>query len=104
MVVAEIGAHVDGVANAAKGQGSADAKLIGKGTSEEADDGKGRVQGRVCAIVCGGIQLAAAAHAVESIEHAGTHEADEGDNDELSRGRSEPGQLEAGDGEATVFP
>lgn len=90
MVVAKKGAHVDGVANATKGQGGADAQLVGEGAGEEADDGEGRVESGVGVVVCGRVQLAAAAHSVDGIEHARAHEAHEGDDEQLDRGRGIP--------------
>lgn len=41
VVVAKIRSNVDRVADAAKGEGGADAKLVGKGAGKEAHDGKG---------------------------------------------------------------
>ena len=104
MVVTEVRSHIDGVADAAKGQSSADSELVGKGAGEEADNSKGRVQSRVGAVVGGWVQLASAAHAVQSVKHARAHEADEGDDDELDRWRGKPWQLEARDGDAPVHP
>lgn len=104
VVVGEIRGNIDRVADSTKGQSSADSKLVGEGAGEETNDRKGRVQGGVGAVVCSGIKLAAAAHAVEGIEHTRAQEADEGDNDELNWGRGIPGQLVAQDGEALVLP
>ena len=104
VVVGQVRRHINGIANTANGQSSADAELVGEGSGEKANNGEGRVQSRVCAIVCGRIELASAAHAVESIEHTRAHEAHDGDNDQLDRRGCEPWQFEAQDSEALVLP
>lgn len=92
VVVAEEGADVDRVADATKGEGSADAQLVGEGSCEETYDGEGRVESRVGVVVCGGVHLASTAHAVDGVEHAGAQEADKGNDDQLDGRRSIPGK------------
>lgn len=104
MVVRKVRGHIDGIADSAKGQGSADSKLIGKRAGEKSNDRKSRVQGCVGFVVCGRIQLAAATHAIERIEHARAHEADERDNDQLDWRRGVPWQSVAKNGDALVLP
>lgn len=104
MVVRQVGCHVDGITNTAKRQGSADTELVGEGSREKADDGEGRVQGRVRFVVCSGVELTTAAHAVKRVEHARAQEADKGYDDQLHRGRGEPGHLAAEERDGLVLP
>lgn len=90
MVVAEEGTDVDGIADAAKGKGGADAQLVGEGASEESNNGEGRVQGGVGVVVRGRVHLATAAHAVDGVEHARTHEAHKGNDEQLDGRRGIP--------------
>lgn len=54
--------------------------------SKEGSDGKGRVERRVGIGTGGGVDLASAAETVEGVEEAGTHEADEAEEDDLGVG------------------
>jgi hypothetical protein len=104
VVVAEIGSHIDGIANTAKGQGCADTELIGEGSSEKANNSEGRIHSRVGAVVCGRIELTSSTHTVQGIVHAWAHEADEGHDEQLHWRRCEPGHFVTEDGEAPVLP
>ena len=54
--------------------------------SKEGSDSKGRVECRVGIGTGGGVDLASAAETVEGVEEAGTHEADEAEEDDLGVG------------------
>jgi hypothetical protein len=70
----------------------ADAQLVGEGAGEETHDGEGRVQGRVCVVVGGCVQLATATHSVDGVEHARAHEAHKGHDEQLHGRRRIPGK------------
>lgn len=56
-------------------------------------------------VVCqSGIDLPPSTKTAKRVEHAGAHEADEGDHQQLDPGRRIPGQLVAEDAESLVFP
>ena len=104
MIVGQETGDVDAVSDTSKAQGELHAHAIDNCSGKEAHDTKGAVKGDVGLVGYCGIDLASCTDAVDSVEHAGTEEADEGNEDELGHGRSVPGELERTQLPAFVHP
>lgn len=85
-------------------QGQLKADPVGDGAGEETDNGKSTVQGGVGIANILRVDLATAAQTADSVEHAWTEEADEGNKHQLDLWRREPGQGPAADLQLLVHP
>lgn len=103
MRVAQERSRINTISQSSNRQSQAKAQTIGKSSSEETNDGKGAVEGRVCVILGLIGDLATTTEASEGVEHAGTQEADDGDHEQLDLGRGIP-KLETTQADGFVHP
>lgn len=85
VVVVEERASVEDVGGAASGEGEAWPEDVVDSTTEDAKDSEGRVESGVGVIGSRVVDLTAAAHTGESVEHAGTAKADKPDEAHLNQ-------------------
>ncbi|MCO5570745.1 hypothetical protein L7F22_024473 [Adiantum nelumboides] len=86
VVVVKEGAHIEDVEGTAEEEGFVRAEKVVDATTQEAKDSKRCVEGGQAVVSGFRILLAAGAHAIDSIEHAGAAEADEADEGDLKKG------------------
>ena len=87
MVVVEERAGVEDVGGAAGEEGEAGAEDVVDSAAENPEDGEGGVQGGVGVVGGGGVDLPAAAHAGEGVEHSRTAETYQSDQADLNQRR-----------------
>lgn len=103
MRVAQERSRINTISQSSNRQSQSKAQTIGKSSSEETNDGKGAVEGRVCVVLSLVGDLATTTEASKGVEHAGTQEADDGDHEQLDLGRGIP-KLETTKADGFVHP
>ncbi len=86
----EEGSGVDAVTDTTDTESNAKTETIGKGSSEETNEGEGTVEGSRSIIGSLGVTQTTTTHTTQSVEHARAEEADKGDHNKLSPGMSIP--------------
>jgi hypothetical protein len=111
MVVADPRRSVKCISEPADGEGDRGSEVIVDGTGEERDGSKGRIQRDTGVILHGDIHLSSTTKTAERVilqcvrifchswrkYHAGTQEANEADEDDLSKGGSPCGESDGSD-------
>lgn len=86
MIVIQIRTHIQDVERAAKEEGFVRTKEVIDSAAQEAEDSEGGVEGGVSIVGSVRVYLATGTHAIYSIEHAWTAEADEANERDLEQG------------------
>ena len=90
MVVVDEGTRVEDIGGTACEDGYVRSEDIVDGAAEDAEDSEGRVKGSERVVGDSGVDLTTTSHSRERIEHAGTAEADQTNEDDLDKWRIVP--------------
>ena len=77
VIVGQVGSNIDRVADTTERESSTNTELVSESASEEANNGERGIQRCIGFVVCSGVKLTTSSHAVEGVEHAGAHEANQ---------------------------
>ena len=104
MVIGQKRRHIQKIAKPAEREGHAEADAVGDGTGKKAHYGKGAIQSRVGVIHIRLVELAGTSQTTDGIEHSRAEEANEGDQDQLGLGGSEPRECPGAEFDWLVHP
>lgn len=90
MVIVEEGPRVEDIGGTACEEGYVGSEDIVNGAAEDAENSEGGVKGGERVVGDGGVDLTTTSHSREGIEHTGTAETDQTDENDLDKWRIVP--------------